>query len=184
MLIAFVLLGASVAGAQTLKPGQALTKSAKIPKGVYKRSAPGDERGLGAFVIRGNNLTVDFSGSTIEGTVPTAEPDQRSGVGIDIQGKNITIKNVNVRGYKVGLIARNSPGLRIVNSDFSYNWKQHLLSTLDREDESDWMSYHQNEKDEWLRYGAGIYLRGCDNFEVKGNTIQGGQNGLMITKCN
>ena len=44
------------------------------------------------------------------------------------------------------------------------------MQWLDREDLSDWMSYHQNEKDEWLRYGAGISLRRCPGFEVKGAT--------------
>jgi len=29
------------------------------------------------------------------------------------------------------------------------------------------MSYHQNEKDEWLRYGAGAYFKNVDGFEVK-----------------
>ncbi len=83
----------------------------------------------------------------------------------------------------MGLIARNARGLKILGGHASYNWKQHLRSTQEREDLADWMSYHQNETDEWLRYGAAIYLRDCDGFEVKGVTVHGGQNGLMITGC-
>jgi nitrous oxidase accessory protein NosD len=44
------------------------------------------------------------------------------------------------------------------------------------------MSYHENEKDEWLRYGAAIYLTGCDGAEVDHNTAVQGQNGLMVTR--
>ena len=43
------------------------------------------------------------------------------------------------------------------------------------------MSYHNNEKDEWLRFGAGIYLSNCDRAEIDHNTILQGQNGLMVT---
>jgi parallel beta-helix repeat protein len=178
-------LGASaLAQNKTLHAGDVLSRSTTIKAGEYHVAAPGDENGAGAIHIQGDNLTIDFNNATLLGTPRNVQPDQRKGVGIQVSGRNITIKNLKVRGYKVALIARNSPGLKILDSDFSYNWKQHLMSTLEREDLSDWMSFHQNEKDEWLRYGAAIYLRGCNDFEVKGNTAVGGQCGLMITECN
>ena len=127
-----------------------------------------------ALRIRGNGITVDFGGAVLEGTEPTFEPDQRVGTGLDIVGKNITIKNAVIRGYKVGLIARRAPGLKLINCDFSYNWKQHLRSTLEKEDESDWQSYHNNEHEEWLRYGAGAYLQDTDGFEIRGCKATGG----------
>lgn len=184
-LLASLLAGAAVAGAAQKLPDRHLIKaSARFGRATYSIPAPGDENGAGALIIRGDNLTVDFGGSTLAGSPDGAEPDQRRGVGVQVEGKNITIRNLTVRGYKVGLIARRSPGLKLLHCDFSYNWKQHLLSTPDREDESDWLSYHQNEKDEWLRYGAGIYLRQCDDFEVNDCTVRGGQDGLMLTQCN
>ena len=44
------------------------------------------------------------------------------------------------------------------------------------------MSYHQNEKDEWLRFGAGIYLRSTATAprSITPPRVQG-QNGLMVT---
>ena len=45
------------------------------------------------------------------------------------------------------------------------------------------MSYHQNEKDEWLRYGAAIYLTDCDRAEIDHNTVVQGQNGLMAARA-
>ncbi len=166
-----------------LSTGQVITRSIKFKSGDRLLSAPGDERAGAALVVRGDNITVDFGGAVLRGTSATAEPDTRKGVGVLVEGRNVTIRNARIHGYKVGLMARNSPGLRILDSDLSYNWKQRLKSSLVKEDTADWMSYHHNEKDEWLRYGAAIYLRDCDGFEVKGTRARGGQNGLMLTGC-
>ncbi len=167
-----------------LGSGLVITHSVKVRPGDVLSANNAEDGRSGALTIKGNNITVDFSGATLRGTPGTTEPDLRKGTGVFVQGRNITIKNLNVRGYKIGLVAKDSPGLTIVDSDFSYNWKQHLQSTIDREDESDWMSYHHNEKDEWLRYGAGVYLRGCDRFEIKNVRIVGGQCGLMLMESN
>jgi nitrous oxidase accessory protein NosD len=167
-----------------LRPGLVIERSARIVSGAYDIASDDETGKRGAITIRGNDLTVDFADAQLRGTLPTVEPDARKGTGIVVEGSNITLKNLNVRGYKIGLIARHCPGLKIVHANLSYNWKQHLLSTLDREDGSDWMSYHHNEQEEWLRYGAGIYLQDCDNFEIKEVTIGGGQCGLMLTRCN
>lgn len=159
-------------------PGLVITKSGSIRRGTYL--LPSTEGA--AITVQGDNLTVDFKGATLRGTPEDTLPDQRQGTGIRVIGSNVTIKNAKVRGYKVGLIARDAPGIKILDSDFSYNWKQHLKSTLERENEDDWMSYHHNEQDEWLRYGAGIYLSGCDGFEVRHCTVTGGQCALMLVK--
>ena len=147
-------------------------------------AAPYDEIKDASIRISGDNLVVDFQGATLRGTPPETEPNERKGTGIFVTGKNITILNAKVHGYKIGLQARSAPGIRIINCDFSYNWKQRLASSLEKEDTGDWMSYHRNEKDEWLRYGAAIYLRKCDGFEVKGCRAIGGQNGLMLMESN
>src|ERR1019366_6275186 len=161
-------------------PGMTITTSSRIAAGNYLVPSGPDAP---AIRVRGDNMTVDFQGAVVGGTQPSADPDERSGIGLDVVGKNITIKNAVIRGYKVGLIARKAPGLKLLNCDFSYNWKQHLRSTLEREDESDWQSYHNNEHEEWLRYGAGAYLQDCDGFEIRGCKATGGQCGLMLTRC-
>ncbi|HZX59615.1 MAG TPA: right-handed parallel beta-helix repeat-containing protein, partial [Mucilaginibacter sp.] len=99
-------------------------------------------------------------------------------------GRNITLKNVSIKGFKVGLMAHGINALKIINSNFSYNFRQHLNSTRQMEDLADWQSYHHNEKDEWLRFGAGIYLRDCDSADIHNNTIIEGQCGLLMTNCN
>lgn len=165
-----------------LKAGLVIKTSTTIKTGIYKLPAIGKDSNV--ISIEGDDITVDFQGAVLQGFVKPQNPDQYTGIGLRIKGNNITIKNVVIKGYKVGLLALNCENLHITKSNFSYNYKQHLRSTLEREDVSDWMSYHSNEKDEWLRYGAGIYLRNCNFAQVDHSTITGGQNGLMLTACN
>lgn len=177
-----------------LRAGLVITRSSVVRKAEYRiPSSHPDGKPVGAIRIVGDNITVDFQGATLRGTAPTTPPDRRAGTGIEVRGKNVVIKNARVHGYKNGLIAFDSPGIQILDSDFSYNWKQHLRSTLEREDLSDWMSYHQNDKDEWLlgnpekdipAYGGAIYLSRCNLFEVQGCRVTGGQNGLMVSRSN
>ncbi|TAK16266.1 MAG: hypothetical protein EPO35_05670, partial [Acidobacteria bacterium] len=107
-----------------------------------------------------------------------------TGVGILIDGaSNVTIKGGAVRGYKVGIRAVRTPKLHITGVDASHNYKQRLWSGIEKESLLDWMSYHQNEKDEWLRYGAAIYATDCDECEFDNNTALQGENGLLLTRA-
>ena len=168
---------------QTLRAGLVIRKSVTVTPGIYRINAPKDS--LQACIeIAGNNLVVDFNNATLEGNLQQQLPDKFTGIAVHItSGKNITIRNLRARGYKVALLARGIQGLTIEHCDFSYNYRQHLYSTQQKEDLSDWMSYHQNEKDEWLRYGAAIYLRGCKKPSVHDNMVTGGQCALMLTQC-
>jgi nitrous oxidase accessory protein NosD len=161
--------------------GMVIDHSMTIRPGTYRLPASADLR-LPAITIRGEGIVVDFNGATLMGSDDRADPDQFAGVGLLVDGgSRITIRGATVRGYKVGILARNSPDLHITHNDLSYNWKQRLYSGIEKESLVDWMSYHQNEKDEWLRYGAAIYLSGCDRAEIDHNTVVQGQNGLMVT---
>ncbi|MDX1931520.1 MAG: right-handed parallel beta-helix repeat-containing protein [Capsulimonadales bacterium] len=160
-----------------------ITRSTNFSQGNFLIPDDSPEGAGAAIVIEGDNLTVDFGGAILRGTPETTEPDRRRGTGIRVRGRNVTLRRVRVHGYKVGILAENSPGLKVLDSDLSDNWKQRLASTDEREDLSDWMSFHQNEKDEWLRYGAGIYLKDCRGFEIRNCRIRGGQCGLMLTRC-
>jgi parallel beta-helix repeat protein len=137
-----------------------------------------------ALRIEGDGITVDFNGAVINGGRGKSLPDQFSGMGIVIKGKNITLKNATLRGFKVAIFAEGVDSLRLLDCDLSYNWRPRLRSIREREDFSDWLSFHQNDKDEWLRYGAGIYLKNCPNALVRGCTVTQGMNGLFMTGCN
>jgi nitrous oxidase accessory protein NosD len=164
-----------------LTRGLVLDHSVTIRPGTYRISAFADLK-TPAITIRGTNVTVDMTGVVLEGSPPSRDPDQFTGVGVLIDGgSRVTLKNATVRGYKVAILARDSADLHLTGNDVSYNWKQRLYSGIEKESLVDWMSYHLNEKDEWLRYGAGIYLRRCDRAEIDHNTARQGQNGLLVT---
>ncbi len=165
-----------------LTAGMVIDRSVVVRAGSYRLAAPADSD-VRPSTIRGENITVDFSGAVLAGGPDAADPDTYDGVGILVDGgRNVTIKNAVVRGYKIAILARRSPDLRVSGNDLSYNWKPRLYSGIEKESLVDWMSYHQNDKDEWLTRGAAIYLADCDRAEIDHNTILQGQNGLMVTR--
>jgi parallel beta-helix repeat protein len=185
IFLAFINLPVyAIPGDIPLSKGMIIRSSVKIIKANYKLNGS-DSLNQSVIIIEGNNITVDFNGAELRGSTDKSFPNEFYGCAMIIKaGKNVIIKNANIRGFKVALMARGVENLTIQNCNFSYNYRQKLYSNRLREDVSDWMSYHHNEKDEWLRYGAGIYLRDCNKINVHDNVITGGQCGLMLTNCN
>ena len=178
----------SVAGSQVLaqqaeplRAGMMITRSTRITPGTYRIPAPGDTtRPL--LIVRGSNLTLDFTGVTLLGMDGNADPDRAAGIAILVDGgSNVTIRGARIRGYKFAIIARGTHDLRLFDNDLSFNWKPRLYSLVEHESLTDWLSYHQNEQDEWLRHGAAIYLRDVRGGELRGNTVHQGMNGLLMT---
>jgi parallel beta-helix repeat protein len=168
-----------------LKKGMIITGNTKIKKGIYKIDA-NQNLDQPVILIEGYKVTVDFNNATLQGSNVQKNPDEFFGVAIVISSKstNVTIKNLKVKGYKVAILAKDVTSLTLENCDFSYNYRQHLNSTQEKEDISDWMSYHHNENDEWLRYGVAMYLRNCNMAIIRNCKVTGGQNALMMTNCN
>jgi parallel beta-helix repeat protein len=164
--------------------GMKISKTTKIKKAVYPIAALPNKT-TPVILIEGNNITIDFNNAELQGGGNKPTPDLYTGTALLVRNsKKVTIKNLKARGYKVALRVVNVEQLVVENCDFSYNYRPHLNSTQEKEDISDWMSYHHNEKDEWLRYGAAIYLDSCTAFTVRNCKVTGGQNALMMTACN
>ena len=184
IIIVFLIPVLSFSQEKTPVKGMKIARSVIIKKGIYKLDATENSE-QPVILIEGENITVDFKNGMLKGSNKKKNADEFFGVAILIQNsKNVTIKNVTARGYKVAVLARNTENLVLENCDFSYNYRQHLNSTQQKEDISDWMSYHHNEKDEWLRYGAAMYLRNCNKAVIKNCKVTGGQNALMMMECN
>ncbi len=166
-----------------LKRGMIITASVQVKAATYQLNGY-DSLNRPVILIRGNNITVDFNKAFLQGSTDKQLPNEFYGLAILIKGNNITIKNARVSGFKVAVMAEGCKNLKIENSDFSYNYRQQLQSSLTHEDVSDWMSYHHNENDEWLRYGAGIYLKDCSKTIISNNIITGGQCALMMVRSN
>src|SRR5467141_102909 len=148
LLLVLVLAQAPV----ELQPGMVITQSVRVVPNTYRLAgAP--------IMVRGDNITVDFGGATLQGIDPQADPDQARDTAIVIDGgSNIRIVKANIHGYKVGILARGTRQLTLRDNDLSDNWKPRLFSLVEHESLVDWLSFHHNEKDEWLRFGAAIYL--------------------------
>ena len=180
LLLPFSLLANSV----ELTSGMVIKTSVTIQPRTYTLAASADLK-KPSLVIEGNNITVDFNKAVLQGSADKSRPDEFYGLAILVKkgSKNITIKNAFIHGYKVAILADSVDNLTIDHCDLSYNWRQHLQSNREREDISDWMSYHHNEKEEWLRYGAAIYLVNCRSAVISNNLVTGGQCALMMTRC-
>src|SRR5512146_1646757 len=174
-------LGAQVSTIE-LHRGLVITHSVRIAPKVYRIRG---QASLDSAVvtIRGDDVTVDFAGATLEGIAPESDPDLAVGVAIRVEGgRNVAIRNARVRGYKVGLLARGTHGLSLVDNDLSYNWKPRLYSLIEHESLADWLSHHHNEKDEWLRFGAAAYLEDVKSGEIRGSRAVQGMEALMLVR--
>ncbi len=189
MVLLALMARAAAAPAQQARPvpvrprlGLVITRSVRIAPGTYRLAAnPSLDSAL--ITIRGDGITVDFSGVTLEGAAPDAAPDQAAGVAIRVEGgRNVRILHARLRGYQVGILARGTRGLTLVDNDVSYNWKPRLYSLVEHESLADWLSFHHNEHREWLRFGAAIYLDGVRGGEIRGNRAVQGMNGLLLNR--
>jgi parallel beta-helix repeat protein len=159
-----------------LKPGMVITQSVIVKPKTYRLSGP-------PIIVRGDGILVDFRGATLQGSDPAVEPDLRPDTAIVIDGgRNIVIANAHIHGYKFGILARGTRGLRLSGNDVSHNWKPRLFSGVEHESLVDWLSFHHNEKDEWLRFGAAMYLQDISGGEVRNNLSASGMNALMLVR--
>lgn len=168
---------------QALRTGT-ITKSARFKAGLYRVNTD-SLAGNPLLVISEDDIELDFNQAVIDGRGDGSQPDQFSGIAIHIRDcKNVTIKNVHIRGFKIAILAENVENLRILSSDLSYNYRPKLRSRWDREALSDWLYFHQNEQDEWKAYGAAIYLKQCHNALIKDIVCHQGMNGILMVQCN
>src|SRR4051794_10980062 len=122
-LIAFTLcmLLATIASAQQAAPtirlhrGLVITRSVRIAPDRYAlRADTGVQHAV--IIIRGNDIDVDFAHAELAGAVRGAEPDESRGLAIFVDGgKNITIRNAKIRGYRVAIRASRTRNLRLID---------------------------------------------------------------------
>ena len=181
-LVVFLAFSSTAATQVELRPGMVITQSTRILPKTYRLAAPASLDSA-VITIKGDDLTVDFQGATLEGLAPDADPDRAAGVAIRVDGgHNVRIINARIRGYHVGILARGTKGLALIDNDVSYTWKPRLFSLIEHESLVDWLSYHHNEQDEWLRYGAAMYLADVSGGEIRRNRAVQGMNGLLLAR--
>lgn len=168
-------------GALPFRSGMVVTTSTRITPGLYHAATDS----LPSITVRGNQITLDLRGVELVGSDRRERPDLFRGEGIRIEGgESITILGGKVHGYKVAVHAAGTHELVLRDLDLSYNWKPHLMSGIEKESLVDWLSFHQNERHEWLDKGAAIYLDRVEGGEIRGVTARQGMNGLLLNRTN
>ena len=186
-LFATVVATPSTSSAQpvpviTPRAGLVITQSVKVRPGVYRLRAPASLDSA-LLTIRGRNITVDLRGVTLIGSPTDSAPDAGQGTAVHIDGGDrIRVRGLTARGYRVGILARGTRALTLDSNDLSHSWKPRLFSVVEHESLNDWLSYHKNDQDEWLRFGAGIYLARVTGGTLRGNTVRQSMNGLLLTR--
>lgn len=186
--LAALALHAPAARAQDLpivtpRAGLVVTTSVRLRPGVYRlRAAASLDSAL--ITVRGSGVTVDMRGVRLVGLPEEADPDGARGVALRIDGgRDVRVRGATIRGYRVAILARGTRGLVLDSNDVSHGWKPRLYSLPTHESLVDWLSFHRNETDEWLRFGAGIYLHDVRGGELRGNVARQGMNGLLMTRA-
>ncbi|HEB51740.1 MAG TPA: hypothetical protein ENI87_00655 [bacterium] len=144
-----------------------------------------DLRGDGVVQIEGSGITVEFEqGQVLRGAEPTVPPNQMRGIGIVVRGQHdVRLRGFVLRGFKVGVLAEDAPGLVIEGLRLADLYRQRLGSTVSQEDSGDWLSPHRNDQREWMEhYGAGIYVARSSRVTVRGCHARDGQNGLVLDR--
>ncbi len=159
-----------------------ITANRTTPKQTLHVLDPSDE---GAVIIDRDGVVLDLGGGELIGAAEHTPPDRYVGRGIVIRdARDVTVRNANIRGFKVAIHAENAPGLTIERCDVSNNYRQRLRSTPLREHPDDWLFGHENDENQWLRYGAGIYLFNCKGAKVLNCRARDGQNGICLVRTN
>lgn len=142
-----------------------------------------DANGDGVVHIRGDDITVSFVNKTLAGAPEGTDADLLQGIGVRIQGRNVTVRGAMIRGYKTAIWASDANGLVLEGNDVSGNYRQRLKSGPRAEDLSDWLWPHENDANEWLtNYGAGIYVENSKSVVLRRNTAKNGQNGICLRR--
>ncbi len=160
--------------------GSIINKNTVFSKNTYTFKSNSDLKSS-ILVVIGNNIVLDFSDATLVGSLNSKNPEQFEGLGILIKNsKNVTLKNLSIKGYKVALKIENSDSVQVQNCDFSYNYRPKLFSTFEKNDIRDTLSFEKNEKNEWFSFGCGVYIQDARAISIKDCKIKQGFNGVLI----
>ncbi len=120
------------------------------------------------LVIRASNLKIDGNGASLTGPgeVGDLKSLEEAGVGVLVEGATgVTIKNLKVRGFAVGLNLRHSQAIKVSGCDFSDN-------------------YH-NPKHGWgeLPPRGGILMEDVRHSVLEGNQAKRVWDGVHLIDC-
>jgi len=167
----FLLLTMTAASYATVTPtpGMHITVNTTFTPGTYNFSS-----GQGIF-IDASNITVDGNGAVLVGPGVSSNPNSYIGTGVTSTGvSGVTLKNLTVSGFLVGLTVTNGSNWNINNNNFSSNYTNPNDSNFGEEQLYGGMqlfsvsssSITQNTADNnWV----GLYLNGSNSNTISNN---------------
>ena len=181
MLLAAMLLLSCNNESPAFEPGR-ISGSQTFSGGEFKPDS-NEVSGEDLILIEDDNIILDFGGLVIDARDLHDTPDKFTGTAFHIKNcTNVEIRNLSIHGFRYAILAENVDSLKLINCNFSYNYRPRLYSKWDRESLNDWLYFHDNA--DWPAYAAAIFLKNCNSSLIRGTTIQQGFNGLMMDGCN
>ena len=149
-----------------------------------KPIADADGNGVVRVVVDG--ITVDLGGGTLQSSLDAgpnpARPELFTGTGIVVAAKSVTLRNGGVRGFKIGIDGDRCDGATFERLDVSDNYAQLLKSSPEKEDASDWLYPHENDRGEQLaQHGAGLAISNAREVTVREVRARRTQNGIVLS---
>jgi len=160
------------------KDDTAVTQSCRVV--IPQDAVIEDKNDSGVIQIGASDIVIEFSPSSVlRGAGKDKRPDEYHGYGIRLNGHTgVTIRGAKISGYHCALRATRADGLIVEDVDVFDCRRDHLRSTPAAEDIGDWLSPHENDKNEWIdAYGAGIYVEDSNKITVRKCRARQGQNG-------
>lgn len=145
---------------ETIQPGscQPICSNTTLQPGVYLLPE--------GLQIAADGVTLDGNGATLVGT-------GRRGAGVTVAGhRGVTIRNLRLREYAHGIVARDAADLTLAHSQ--------VTSTAELPANTDFLDIWRSADDP---YGAGILLERVSRATLLDNDLQHQMNGLLTYSC-
>ena len=140
----------------------------------------GDEA---ALIVRRPGVYLDFEGQVLRGAEAGTAPDELDGIGVRIEADHVTLENLKIEGYRVGILAHQAHGLSMAHIEVRDGYRQRLRSTYEREHTGDWLFPHDNDQREWRRqHGAAIAIENTVGLLLTNCRARRVQNGLILDR--
>lgn len=141
-----------------------------------------DADGNGVVRIVADGVTVDLGGASLVSGADDARPDLFVGRGIVVAAKGVVLRNGGVRGFKVAVSGERCDRSTFESLDLSGNYAQLLKSSREKEDETDWLYPHENDRGEQVaQHGAGLAIADAREVVVRGIRVRRTQNGIVLS---
>ncbi|HYE61120.1 MAG TPA: right-handed parallel beta-helix repeat-containing protein [Phycisphaerales bacterium] len=161
----------------------------EVTRSCVVRIAPGaiieDTDGNGVLHVKADGVTVEFEkGAVLRGAKIDNNWNELKGVGIRIDGhKNVSVKNAEIAGFKVGLHATRADGLTLDRLNVHDCYRQRLKSTPQKEHNDDWMFPHNNDGREWMtQHGGAVVVERSRECTLSNITVRATQNGIILDR--